>query len=280
MTLLKRQMLTSKSKTKRRIMAATLFAILSCGSSFAQMPSLVLYTEHFPPYSYLVENQVQGINAQFLREACLRANITCQFELYPWLRAYDLVLHNPNSGIFSIVKTQKREPKFQWLGPLASSQTFLYRLKSRPDIQIQQLSDAKNYSIGVAHGDIFEEFFLSQGFEHGKNLLKFSDKAKPIPLFLAGKIDLLIGSELVLPDWLLQYQQQPDSVEAIFNVSEIGQNYLALNPKVSSAIVIALELAMEQLRAEGQLQRIIDSHHRVSNDPSVISSVTNNRQSQ
>lgn len=223
--------------------------------------SLTLYTEHFPPYSFLQQQQVRGINADLIRLACQRAAIQCEFVLYPWLRAVELAQKNPHSGIFSIVRTPKRAPLFQWLGPLASSKAYLYRLKRRPDIRLQQLSDAKAYSIGVAHGDIYEEFFLSQGFVHGKNLVKFSTKSEPVPLFLKGKIDLLIASELMLSNWLPATHSAAD-VEAVFDISAVGQNFLALHPAVPAVTAQSLQQALTELAAEGQLQQLVHSYQQ------------------
>jgi len=227
----------------------------------APQPELTLYTEHFPPYSFLQQQQVRGINADLLRLACERAAIHCEFVLYPWLRAFELAQKNPHGGIFSIVRTPKRAPLFQWLGPLASSKAYLYRLKRRPEIKLQQLNDAKAYSIGVAHGDIYEEFFLSQGFMHGKNLVKFSTKSEPVPLFLKGKIDLLIASELMLTNWL----SQPNTiakVEAVLDISDVGQNFLALHPAVPAATAQALQQALTELTAEGQLEQLVQSYQQ------------------
>lgn len=226
-----------------------------------EQAQLTLYTEHFPPYSFLQQQQVRGINADLLRLACERAAIRCEFVLYPWLRAFELAQKNPHGGIFSIVRTPKRTPLFQWLGPLASSKAYLYRLKRRPEIKLQQLSDAKAYSIGVAHGDIYEEFFLSQGFVHGKNLVKFSTKSEPVPLFLKGKIDLLIASELMLTNWL----SQPNTVakvEVVLDISDVGQNFLALHPAVPAATAQALQQALIELTAEGQLQQLVQNYQQ------------------
>ena len=239
-----------------------LLSLVVLPPSMAAAPAkLTLYTEHFPPYSFLQQQQVRGINADLLRFACERAEIECEFVTYPWLRAFELVQKNPQSGIFSIVRTAKRVPLFQWVGPLVSSNAYLYRLKHRTDIKLQNLNDAKAYSIGVAHGDVYEEFFLAHGFAHGKNLVKFSTKSESFPLFLKGKIDLLISSELVVKAWL-QQQENPPEVEIVLDVSMAGQNYLALHPAVPVAIAQALQQALQQLETEGKVQPLIRTYQQ------------------
>ena len=71
-------------------------------------------------------------------------------------RAYSLVQKALHSGIVSIAKNTEREPLFNWIGPLASSQTFFYKLKANKQLSINNQKDAKQFSLGTVIGDIYE----------------------------------------------------------------------------------------------------------------------------
>ena len=217
---------------------------------------LNLYTEHFPPYSYLKADSVSGLNTELIRRSCATAGLTCQFRLYPWLRAYEAATKDPQGALYSTSRNALREPLFKWVGPLAHSKASMYRLKSRPEVNPATLEDAKGYVIAVAHGDIYELYLQSQGFEHGINLLTLTAKADAVRLFLQGKVDLLIGSELILPTWLAQYDQTLDVVEPVIDLSVVGANYLALNPAVPDSVVLKLQLALDQLYASAEYQQL------------------------
>nr|WP_237707102.1 transporter substrate-binding domain-containing protein [Pseudoalteromonas sp. BSi20652] len=84
-----------------------------------------MYTDNFSPYNFKNDNdQLVGINLDIVKDICTAIDITCEFKLFPWKRAYNLVQKDPHSGIISIAKNTEREPLFNWIGPLASSETF------------------------------------------------------------------------------------------------------------------------------------------------------------
>lgn len=230
-------------------------------SSAGLTEPLVLYTEQFPPYNFLQQEEIVGINTELVALSCQHAAIECQFELYPWLRAYDNAIKHPFSGIFSTARTAERQTLFQWVGPLSSSRGFFYRLKSRPDIQVNSLADAKNYIIGVARGDAYELYLLNEGFRYGENLLGFTNKADVVALFLQGKVDLLIGSDRIVPHWLQNHDADMSDLKAVFELKHVGSNYLALNPAVPADIVKRLQAALDKLMADGELLRRLNQKY-------------------
>lgn len=217
---------------------------------------LKLFTEEFFPYNYTEKGQVRGVNVELLQQACTLARLECIFQVMPWLRAYEIAQQNPNAGLFSTVRTSKRDPQFQWVGPLGSSTTYLYRLKSRPEVNPTNLEQGKAFSIAVAHGDIFEEYLQQQGYVLDQNLLRVQKKTDAVPLFLSSKIDLLIGSEQVLVSWLAGTGKTPADLEPLLDISHIGNNYLALNLRVKATVVNALQHAVKQLIDQGKLKQL------------------------
>lgn len=227
---------------------------------------LTIYTEHFPPYSYLASDTVTGLNTELVRLSCEKAGLNCHFLLYPWLRAYDSAQKEPAAAVYSTSRNALREPLFKWVGPLAHSHASMYRLKTRPDINPATLEEAKRYVVAVARGDVYELYLQSQGFEHGVNLLGLTAKADAVGLFLQGKVDLLIGSELILPVWLAKYNETLDSIEPVLDLSVVGANYLALNLAVPNETVEKLQLALDELYTNGEYQRLMQFYiHNNSN---------------
>lgn len=227
-----------------------------CLVSSVVAEQLNLYTEHFPPYSYIEADSITGLNTELIRRSCEAARLTCRFQLYPWLRAYEAVTKDPQGALYSTSRNPLREPLFKWVGPLAHSKASMYRLKSRPNVNPTSLEDAKNYVIAVARGDVYELYLKGRGFEHGVNLLGLAAKADAVGLFLQGKVDLLIASELILPTWLAQYGQTVDVVEPVIDLSVVGANYLALNPAVPDSVVQKLQQALDQLYASAEYQQL------------------------
>lgn len=235
-------------------------SLLLAVSASATSDTLNLYTEHFPPYSYEMADSITGLNTELVRLSCKKVQLQCHFALYPWLRAYEAATKDPKGGLFSTSRNPLREPLFKWVGPLAHSKASMYRLKSRPDINPLTLEDAKRYVVAVARGDVYELYLQSQGFEHGVNLLGLVAKADAVGLFLQGKVDLLIGSELIMPTWLAKYDKTVELVEPVIDLSIVGANYLALNPAVPDAIVQQLQQALDELYVNGEYQQLAEHY--------------------
>ncbi|EJI86653.1 extracellular solute-binding protein family 3 [Alishewanella aestuarii B11] len=108
----------------------------------------------------------------------------------------------------------------------------------------------------------------SLGFAVDVNLLRFNSKSDAVLPFLHGKVDLLIASELILPVWLGQHQQQLSAVEAVIDLSAVGHNYLALHPQLPLEQVQRLQQALDQLKASSEYQQLMQ--HFLQPKPSLI----------
>lgn len=243
-------------------------ALLLSASLVLRAESLIMYTEHFPPYSFEQNQQITGLNTELVRRSCQIAKIQCEFRLLPWLRAYEAAQNDPKAGLYSTSRNPLREDAFQWVGPLAHASASMYWLKSRPDAPPRTLEQAKRYIVAVARGDVYELYLQSMGFEVDVNLLRFNSKSDAVLPFLHGKIDLLIASELILPVWLAEHQQQPSAVEAVIDLSAVGHNYLALHPQLPPEQVQRLQQALDQLKASAEYQQLMQ--HFLQPKPSLI----------
>lgn len=206
----------------------------------AESFKLTIYTEHFTPYNFKDNSgQLVGINLDIIKSVCVSAQIICEFELFPWKRAYSSAQKNPHSAIISIAKTNIREPLFNWVGPLASSQTFFYKLKTNQQLTMSNLNDAKQYSLGIVRGGIYELLVDKIGFKAGENLLTFGEENQYMDLFLKKKIDLILGSEFTIKYQLEPFGYKVSDVVRLqeLPIPEVTGNYIAFNKSVPDHII-------------------------------------------
>ncbi|MCH8536765.1 MAG: transporter substrate-binding domain-containing protein [Alkalimonas sp.] len=229
-------------------------------SGQAEANSLTVYTEHFPPYNYLQDQELVGINTELVQAICHKTAIQCEFKLYPWLRAYENARRDSTGALFSTSRHPQREEEFQWVGPLMYSTAYLYRLRSRQAINPANLEEAKQFVVGVAHGDVYEIYLKSIGFDYGKNLVGFVSKADSVGPFLQQKVDLIIGSPNVLQAWLQHYDKDISELEAVLEFDMLGLNYLALNPDVDPELVSQMQQALDELKSSGEAERILQQY--------------------
>ena len=211
-----------------------------------------------PPYSYQNGDKVDGINVELMRQLCNRLQIECKISLLPWRRAFENAQRQKMSGVFSTARSEERELLFQWIGPIASDWGYLFRLKGRNDVSPANLEQAKAYKLAVARGDVYESYFRAHGFVYGQNMLDFATKSEPVPLFLAGRIDLLVGSKRSLRIWMLEHNQPPETAEPLFMLQDVGDNYLALNQNFPFDLALAMQSELELMRQQGVFEALIE----------------------
>ena len=231
--------------------------LLLCCAGLLHASQITLYTEHMPPYSYQGEDQVEGINAALMRQLCQRLQLQCDIILLPWRRAFDSARQQTLSGVFSTARSAEREAQFRWIGPIASDWGYLFRLKGRAEVNPENLEQAKSFKLAIARGDVYESYFRQHGFEYGQNMLDFANKAEPVPLFLAGKIDLLVGSKRSLRNWMLEHQQPADTAEALFMLEDVGDNYLALNANFPAELAVKMQQELDLMRKQGIIEQLV-----------------------
>lgn len=238
-----------------------LIFIASIWSSFllAKEPSLTIFTENFPPYNYEDNGRITGINAELTSLMCEAADIRCELKMYPWTRAFNLTRSTINSGLVSTSRSPSRENLFNWVGPLASDKTFLYKLKSREDIQASTIEDATKYSVGIQRNDIYTSVLADLGFKMASNVMNFSYKNDEIDLFLAGKIDLIVSSNLTLRYALQGKEKSSESVVPLIElpVDQLSGNFLAMNKETDAALVKRLQKALDELKHSGRFNELV-----------------------
>jgi len=238
------------------LMHKSLFALTSNESTVEQR--LTIYTEHFPPYNFISENSVTGINAELVRAICKDANIACEFKLHPWNRAFRMAEETPNSGLISTAKTQAREPRFKWVGPLASGTQCIYKLSSRTDIQVEDASSLTQYTLAAIRDNSHSRMLEALGFKASNNLVWFTMKYGELRPFASGRVDFSIGSALTIESQINHASLTLSDIAPVFAIDQPlhDGNYLALNINTNDTIVNSLQESLERLLINKEFETI------------------------
>ncbi|RMF14321.1 MAG: hypothetical protein D6758_11740, partial [Gammaproteobacteria bacterium] len=165
--------------------------------------TLRVVTEPSIPLQYEEKGELRGVAVDIVRETLSRAGVPWRMYMMPWARAYKMATTQPDILIFSISRTEQREPLFHWVGPIVPIEYGLYALRERDDIRVETLTDAMQYRIGVTNQDVRHQYLLSKGFREGDThgLFPVSDQALNYRMLFAGRIDLIaMGSMTCLTD--------------------------------------------------------------------------------
>ncbi|MCO5105356.1 MAG: transporter substrate-binding domain-containing protein [Burkholderiaceae bacterium] len=208
------------------------------------------------PYTFVAGGRVTGTATAVVEQTLQRAGLTdYKLSLYPWARAYELALKEPNVLIFLIARTPAREQQFHWAGEIMKIEYHLFRLRSHP-LDIGSLESAKAYTIGVMRDDVRQQYLRSKGFER---LVVSAQSLDNFQKLLRGQVDLV---PLTADDATSLCRQTGFDCAQLVRVLTLDEAstglYMAYSLPTAPAVVQRTQQAFEQLKAQGQVQRILE----------------------
>jgi len=111
-----------------------LFALAMQATKIAQANDLpvlkALTNEDSYPYNYLSKNQISGLVYDIVKTLSARSGYVLQAEALPWTRALQTARDNPGIMVFSLARNAERENSYYWIGPVTTSEVWLFKLKN------------------------------------------------------------------------------------------------------------------------------------------------------
>ena len=238
------------------LVSSTMWLASTAFAADTSNPSIVLLTENFPPYNmakngknFAQNDNIEGIAVDILRETFKRVDISYSMTLrFPWERIYHLALENPGYGVFVTARVPEREKLFKWVGPIGPDDWVLLARGDSP-ITLTSLEQARQYRVGAYKGDAIALSLEKQGLAP-VIVLRDQDNARKLQ---AGQIDLWATGAPAGQFLARQVGISGFKTVLRFHQAEL---YLALNKDVPDELVSKLQKALDQLRAEGVLQKI------------------------
>lgn len=208
-----------------------------------------IYTEDYPPYNYRGKNgHIQGIAVKLLIDIHQHANVDFdrdRIKLRPWDKAYQTLIDNPNTLLFSMTRTPAREGLFKWVGPISDTKIVLLAKKSS-GIKITQTSDISNYTIGGIRDDIGLSLVTNLVINKGQ-INEFSSATAIAKMLNIGRIDLWAYEENVALGFLQSLNLNPSDFETVYTLST-SQLYYAFNINTEQTTVDALQQKLDAFR--------------------------------
>ncbi|WP_445940501.1 substrate-binding periplasmic protein [Pseudomonas sp.] len=229
------------------------FGVLLLGCcSLAPATELRLYTEEYRPLSYMEDGKLTGMAVEVIELLIQRTGQDARIELVPWTRGYHQVQREASSGLFSTVRTARREALFQWVGPIAQGHTSFYARRGA-GLNVRTLKDVERFTtLAVPKQWYSYEYLSDRGL---KNLYGVPTPQHMMKMFKHGRIELLVANNLALDDMLAQQGMRRDEVELQFTF--MGNNsYIAFSKNTDPALVRQWQLALDELLRDGSLERI------------------------
>lgn len=223
---------------------------------------LIILTENLPPLNFVKDGVLTGPAVDIVKEIQRRLGSHEKIEVYPWARAYKRALEEENIVLFGMARTEVRQDKFNWIGPIAEKRDILAAKKTSGWV-INSLEDAKQVDhIGTLRGDAKEIFLQRHGFT---NLVSTHDDQNNVNKLLLGRIDLwatkIPGLKAICSLAGVDYHE----ITEVYNMRK-SEIFIAISQKTSEKIVQDWTGAFESMLADGTLLQIKSEWNKIMDD--------------
>ncbi|WP_339523198.1 substrate-binding periplasmic protein [Pseudomonas sp. EA_35y_Pfl2_R111] len=230
---------------------ALLLLLLACLAGPA-LADLHLLTEDAPPTSFSRDGELHGLAVEVVRALIERTGDSGEIELLPWTRAYHLAQLEPDTAIFSTVRTPEREAKFQWVGPLLIGTTSFYSLKSR-NLHFDSLQQAaESGPLAVPKQWYTFETLNARGF---KNIYGVTSSKNMVTMLKHERVQLIATEDLTLKEELATGGLRPEQVQAHLPFMRSAY-YIAFSLQTDAALVERWRRALDEMHQDGSFAQI------------------------
>jgi polar amino acid transport system substrate-binding protein len=198
-----------------------------------------------------------GAATRFVDRVLHDTQLPYRLEFMPWRRGYHHARADKNVMIYPLARTRGREKDFHWVGQLIPINYYFFKLKSRDDIQVSTLEDARAYRIGVVNYHAHHELLLNNHFEQ---LQAVNSNAQNLKKLLLDRIDLFPisgGGALAL---CKSTGIDCNQIEPVLRLDDIsGGLYMAFSLNTPDDIVSKARESYQALVANGRHREIFQS---------------------
>lgn len=127
-----------------------LFILIPC---IVSAKNIIITTLDNPPQAYIEGNRAKGVLVDIVTNAVKNSGSTCTIKIVPWKRALKMVKKGDADAIFNAGYTPERnEYLFYPNCVLVTEKVVAFRRKGSDVFLNQDLSNSKNYKVGVGRG--------------------------------------------------------------------------------------------------------------------------------
>jgi len=220
---------------------------------------LTVLTEQYPPFNYMENGALKGLSYDLL--ALMLADLDQpelleRIELVPWARGYQMVQYQPNTLLFSMVRTEQRENLVSWVGPILTNYAACIgktelsgEFTARP-----RAESLRGKAVGVIRKDVVDQLVHADAdFSQAKiELIDYPSQA--VELLEHDRLDLWCYTKEAVQFYFNQKGVALSNYTTLVDLGPSGELYYSLHRDTDPAIVDALQAALDRLKqpADGQ----------------------------
>jgi polar amino acid transport system substrate-binding protein len=222
----------------------------------SDLDKLNFITESYPPYNFKSDGALKGIAVDLLLAATKKSSSSLtadKIKTLPWPRAYKMAIMGPQIVLFSTTRTDERERKFNWVGPISSTRIVLLAKKS-DSIVISSASDINKYVVGSIPNDIGDQLVKKEGVKSSA-ITHIASAESLAKMLAADRINLWAYEENVARWFIKQAGLDNNDFESVYTLKE-SDLYYAFSKDIDKETRDALQQLIDEVTASGELDKI------------------------
>ena len=229
--------------------AACLLSMLALTANSAD---LQLLTDNHPPLHFMQGNQLAGFGVDVVQALATQTGDRIHLQQVPLLRALRMASDTPDTGVFTVLRTDERDDRYQWVGPLIEVETALY---ARDNLQppVHSLREADHLGrITVPRKWLVYSYLQGQDLN---NLYGVETPEQMMRLFSLGRTDFVVSDTWSKAALAREQGMEPGRLQ--YQIPLMKQNtYIAFSPQTNPKQVARWQQALDTLRADGRLEQL------------------------
>ncbi len=214
---------------------------------------LKAYTAHLPPFSMDPKSKNPGFSFEIVKEMSQRANIELDIIYLPWKRSQLTAMKTPNSLVFGMSRTSRREPNYAWVVKLIDSNYAFMSTKKK----INTYGEAKKLKdISAMLETPREKILKAKKFE---NLTTIKDIEKVVTRLHRGRTDAWF-TLTHRAAYMWRKNGYPESELIIGKSLKVTHNWLGANKSISKSIIERFNKAMASMKSDGTYNKIYEKY--------------------
>jgi len=228
------------------------FYYFSALFNISHSAEIKVITENSPPGGYQDnKGNVTGATVEMVRELLRRVNHSGTITVYPWARAYKMLLDQDNLALFEMARTKKRDKLFKWVGPIKKVNWGLYARKNKK-LRLNSLAEAKEVDlICTYNNDSKSEFLKNNNFE---NLVLPTRPLQCLKMLMLDRVSLITTTDIALPA-LAQEAGIEDSELTLVYMIGTYYSYIALSKNVADEDVSMWQQTLDRMKQDGTFEK-------------------------
>lgn len=232
-----------------------------CGASFARTPTIMLATEHLPPYQIISSDlDVSGFATEIVLETMKRSQYSFKFNSYTWARSYNLAQQKANVCIYSIARIPARELLFKWIGKITEvNNAVFWGLKKDQHKLPYTIEQIKNFTTAVNLNDATHLGLLKHGFINGENLYVLNNTQSLIELLVSRpEINFIVADDITISYRAQLVGVDMNDLQRIFEIKDLPLDFhLACSNQTDDNIIAELTKSLKSIHQDGTYNAIL-----------------------